>query len=398
MALKGTSGNDIFFGSLFAEQIFGFGGDDFIKGSPGADTIDGGSGSDIVDYSEFFTLPFDVAGKAVDVDLERPVQFGGFAEGDVLIGIERITGSRENDTIRGDGAANVFFGEGGDDVLEGRGGDDALFGDFAVILVAGSVAGDDHLDGGAGDDRLRGRRRQRHADRRAATTIDCSAGTATTRCSAIRGIDRSTAAPASTRPLRWPPPPVSTSFSTPGPAAAGDAAGDALSTSRTSPAPIFRRHPGRLGGANVLTGGNGNDTLAGLGRADTLNGGNGSDTATYAASASGVVVDLTPAPARRRRHGRYPDFDREPHRLQLHRFAGRQRFGKRSRRRRRRGFPAGRGGQRHLHRRQCRRCGGRSRRPGRRRGADQRELRACRAMPRSRRCAPPTTTAPRRST
>ena len=93
MALKGTSGNDIFFGSLFAEQIFGFGGDDFIKGSPGADTIDGGSGSDVVDYSEFFTLPFDVAGKAVDVDLERPVQFGGFAEGDVLIGIERITGS-----------------------------------------------------------------------------------------------------------------------------------------------------------------------------------------------------------------------------------------------------------------------------------------------------------------
>ena len=42
MAIKGTSGDDTFRGTPFAEEIFGLGGKDFISGSPGADTIDGG--------------------------------------------------------------------------------------------------------------------------------------------------------------------------------------------------------------------------------------------------------------------------------------------------------------------------------------------------------------------
>ena len=46
-------------------------------------------------------------------------------------------------------------------------------------------------------------------------------------------------------------------------------------------------------GANYLFGGAGDDLLIGGAGADTLRGFNGNDTASYAASASGVVVDLT---------------------------------------------------------------------------------------------------------
>ncbi len=45
--------------------------------------------------------------------------------------------------------------------------------------------------------------------------------------------------------------------------------------------------------ANILAGGDGNDTLQGLGGADALQGGNGTDTASYAASAAAVTLGLT---------------------------------------------------------------------------------------------------------
>jgi Ca2+-binding RTX toxin-like protein len=85
----------------------------------------------------------------VSIDLEQPVQHGGFAEGDMLGSdanfstIFKITGSNFNDVIRGSNEVdtggdaaifgtnsgdNVLIGGGGDDVLEGRGGADDLIG------------------------------------------------------------------------------------------------------------------------------------------------------------------------------------------------------------------------------------------------------------------------------
>jgi Ca2+-binding RTX toxin-like protein len=65
-----------------------------MSASPGADTIDGGEDRDLVDYADFFVTKFGpiFTSDAVDVDLEREVQFGGMAEGDVLISIERMRG------------------------------------------------------------------------------------------------------------------------------------------------------------------------------------------------------------------------------------------------------------------------------------------------------------------
>jgi hypothetical protein len=88
MALNGTNGDDEFKGTLFADEIFGFAGNDVIRGSPGADTINGGADQDTVDYSFFefgIVFPAPISGDAVNVDLERSVQFGGLAEGDVPV-------------------------------------------------------------------------------------------------------------------------------------------------------------------------------------------------------------------------------------------------------------------------------------------------------------------------
>src|SRR5262245_22482967 len=119
MALRGTNGADEFRGTVFDDEIFGFGGDDLISGSPGQDTIDGGQGTDTVNYARFFTVggPLTViadanyiSGHAVNVDLERATQSGGFAEGDVLISVENIIGTKESDVIKGDVQDNLLRG------------------------------------------------------------------------------------------------------------------------------------------------------------------------------------------------------------------------------------------------------------------------------------------------
>src|SRR5262249_16807828 len=110
----------------------------------------------VVDYSR--------SNAAINVDLERHAQQGGFAQNDVLNDVFEVTGSNFDDVIRGsnpsdyppdshpifvNGAVtqtdlfftlnnpgnNVLNGGDGDDVLEGRGGADLLNGglgfDFA---------------------------------------------------------------------------------------------------------------------------------------------------------------------------------------------------------------------------------------------------------------------------
>ncbi|MGK9236864.1 hypothetical protein KXS07_34225 [Inquilinus limosus] len=120
--------------------------DTFVSGAD-ANRIDGGAGTDRVDYSRS-------AGSVV-VDLSGVPGAGGDGEGDVLVGIEEVVGSRHNDRITGDGAANWLFGDAGDDTLCGGGGVDDLFGEDGADVIAG---GDqiDWIDGGEGDDALRG--------------------------------------------------------------------------------------------------------------------------------------------------------------------------------------------------------------------------------------------------
>jgi Ca2+-binding RTX toxin-like protein len=261
MAKIGTNGDDFFFGTIFAEAIFGLEGNDLFGGSRGADRLDGGSGDDMVNY---------VASAAVDVDLERPVQLGGFAEGDMLISIESIGGSFEDDSIRGDGAANVILANGGDDTVEGRGGNDDIFGD---AIGDTESEGNDHLDGGSGVDQLFGY----------GGSDTLIGGPGFDRPDGGQGVDTATYASS----IGGVTVNLVDNFGS-----GGDAAGDQLFSIENVTGSAFQDTLVGSAGANVLNGGGNNDLLAGRGGADTLDGGSGADTATYTASSSGVFVDL----------------------------------------------------------------------------------------------------------
>ena len=121
------------------ENAIGTSQDDIFVASAAANTLDGADGySDMVSY--------EIAEETVFIDLLNGAAFGEYADGDRFLNIESVRGGAGDDTLSGDGAANVLQGGDGNDTLIGRSGDDTLIGN----------AGDDVLMGGDGDDRLDG--------------------------------------------------------------------------------------------------------------------------------------------------------------------------------------------------------------------------------------------------
>jgi len=178
--LRGGLGNDTLRSGL---------GEDTLVGASGADLLDGGGGAN--DFAFYFDSngqivghPSDViaalsvgggssvaqfeavygvgsaatlgAGFGVRVDLTNNATNLGWAQGDVLTGIEHILGSGLNDHLIGDAFANSLAGGAGADTLEGGAGVDTLNGGGGNdVLVGGAgVALGDILDGGDGTDRL----------------------------------------------------------------------------------------------------------------------------------------------------------------------------------------------------------------------------------------------------
>lgn len=143
--LNGGAGVDRLYGGSDDDVISGGDGNDLLNGGDGADTLSGGAGEDQASYQE--------SGEAVVVSLATGFGFGGEAEGDVLDGIENLTGSAFADTLTGDALVNRLSGNGGDDVIFGGGGDDKIYGGAGADQIDGG-AGDDWLVGGAGSDRF----------------------------------------------------------------------------------------------------------------------------------------------------------------------------------------------------------------------------------------------------
>ena len=109
-SLVGSVGDNVLDGGAGSDTLRGGSGNDVLVGGLGGDVLDGGDGIDTADYS--------LSGSGVRVDLTRVVS-GGDASGDVLTGIENVTGSSHDDTLRGDSGFNVFRGGDGDDWIEG---------------------------------------------------------------------------------------------------------------------------------------------------------------------------------------------------------------------------------------------------------------------------------------
>ncbi len=111
---------DFLFGDEGVNALYGMAGADVLEGDGGADYLDGGDGWDYARYER--------SEEGVNVNMITGVHTGGDAEGDTLVNIEAISGSRFDDTIRADNSANSLYGQDGDDILIGAGGNDYLDG------------------------------------------------------------------------------------------------------------------------------------------------------------------------------------------------------------------------------------------------------------------------------
>ncbi|MGO1080658.1 calcium-binding protein [Inquilinus sp. CA228] len=141
-AVYGTDFADTLIGSVVDNTLVGGGGNDVLRGGAGADRIDGGDG---IDTASYYTGSTGVVVSLVNGS-------GGEAQGDILIGIENLSGSQGNDSLVGNSGANVLQGWNGNDVLTGAGGKDTLTGGAgADRFVYGSVA---QSPVGAGADRI----------------------------------------------------------------------------------------------------------------------------------------------------------------------------------------------------------------------------------------------------
>ena len=330
----GTAGDDVIDGTAGIDYLRGLEGDDTLNGGSGVDYLRGGAGADTLngalgwDWGDYST-----SNAAITINLDTNVNLGGDAQGDTLISVENILGSRFNDSITGNAQINYLRGWEGDDALfggdnkdflQGDKGADALDGgngsDWAVyissdtgvnvnlltgVATGGSAQGDtftsienligskhdDVLTGDAGNNYIRGRigdDQMNGGDGNdylqgdaGADTIDGGNGVDwVTYRYATAAVDVRLDGVAST---------------------GGDAAGDVITNVERAEGSAFNDIITGNSGANylrghdgddTLVGGDGNDFLQGDGGADTLEGGNGMDMAYYGSSTVGVTVDL----------------------------------------------------------------------------------------------------------
>ncbi len=241
--VKGTEANDTVTGDDGANEITGNGGNDALDGGGGTDvfhaTIDdgddtytGGEGTDLLDLSKTFA--------GASVDLRSGSSTSAETGTDLLSGIENVRGSKGNDTIVSDDAANILHGEAGNDTF---------------VMCADGV--DDHVNGGHGSDTAD------YGEVTMAISADLETGVA-------NGEDIGTDSLTSIENLL------------------GTSAGDQLSGNSAD---------------NEITGNGGNDEISGHAGDDvfkatvddgddTFDGGEGTDTLDLSATSAGATVDL----------------------------------------------------------------------------------------------------------
>ncbi|MCC0090328.1 retention module-containing protein [Aeromonas veronii] len=140
--LDGNAGNDILLGGGGNDGLSGGDGNDILVGGAGNDTLNGGAGNDTASYID------STAGVTVKVNGNN--QATGGAGTDSLSNMENLVGSMFNDSLTGDGNANVLSGLVGSDILSGGGGDDLLLGGADGDTLTGG-GGKDTFKWGAGD-------------------------------------------------------------------------------------------------------------------------------------------------------------------------------------------------------------------------------------------------------
>jgi hypothetical protein len=138
--VDGYLGNDVVYGYAGNDILRGGEGNDVLVGGAGADSLQGGNGTDRVAYSDQVVN--------LVINLDGTPNTGGDAAGDFFSSIEQVTAGQANDTVNGDGNANLLDGQAGNDTLNGNGGSDILRGGNGADTLNGGL-GNDSLTGGA---------------------------------------------------------------------------------------------------------------------------------------------------------------------------------------------------------------------------------------------------------
>jgi Ca2+-binding RTX toxin-like protein len=139
----GVAGNDTLIGGDGSDTLLGRAGDDTLRGGAGADHLDGGDGIDTASYLN--------AHDALTVDLAAGVGHGGEAEGDTLVGIEKVVGGKGGDILIGNAVNNTLNGSDGNDTLSGGGGKDTLTGGAGADHFNFSAISDSGIGGARAD-------------------------------------------------------------------------------------------------------------------------------------------------------------------------------------------------------------------------------------------------------
>ncbi len=152
--LLGGAGNDVLRGGAGGDTLNGGAGDDTIEGGTGGNQIDGGSGVNTLSYAN---LPVDAGGAfGAYVDLQDGFSLGNEGLfGDSIANIQNVIGTSVNDTLLGDGEANVFEGGAGADYIDGRGGNDTASYEHSSAGVTVNLTTNVNTGGDAAGDDIR---------------------------------------------------------------------------------------------------------------------------------------------------------------------------------------------------------------------------------------------------
>jgi Ca2+-binding RTX toxin-like protein len=132
--VSGSPAGDTLVGNAGANVLLGWNGNDVLRGGAGLDRLDGGAGTDTASYYSGTT--------GVLVSLASGLGSGGEAQGDILSGVENLSGSQGHDSLYGNAGANVLQGWNGNDSLIGRAGKDTLTGGAGADRFSFTARGD----------------------------------------------------------------------------------------------------------------------------------------------------------------------------------------------------------------------------------------------------------------
>ncbi|KPA98932.1 calcium-binding protein, partial [Pseudomonas asplenii] len=136
--INGTSGADTLVGTTGADELYGFAGNDSLDGGAGNDLLDGGAGADVLNGGAGTdTASYANSTAGVTVNLVTGTGVGGDAQGDTLMGIERVVGSAFNDTLTAQANGHSLVG--------GQGNDTYFVNGTGVSVVEAAGEGDDEI-------------------------------------------------------------------------------------------------------------------------------------------------------------------------------------------------------------------------------------------------------------